>query len=208
MSNLFSRTRPLVGALLSRISPAAILRRVVTVIIDPVERHSGRAWPHVLQKRIKAIRPSFAHGYAAVSVPLARMVIRVETTSLSLCPRYIFAGLVSPLLDAVACVSMLQRSRVTNQNLSGAAALTALRPILQCLGAYSLDNPATVAATHPCGVSLDAGRGSPQHFIESKSFAWRISDPLAHDGILSRWSPVAWWRFAVVSLIEQPKEPK
>ena len=56
------------------VSPAAVARFVIAVIVDAVERCSFRAWPHVSEKRAEIAAPFRAHCYPPPAVvPVLRM---------------------------------------------------------------------------------------------------------------------------------------
>lgn len=80
-----------ISGLLALCSPAAILRRVRPVVVDPVQCVAdGWTRPHVGQKRLKGLAPSVAHGDAASSIPEIAGIARIQTTPFCGRPRQVF----------------------------------------------------------------------------------------------------------------------
>jgi hypothetical protein len=61
--------------------PPAILRRVVAIVVDAIDRHSGRRLAHVGIEIFKR-EPSFANGDAAAAVMGIVVVAWVKTARL------------------------------------------------------------------------------------------------------------------------------
>lgn len=98
---------PPVVCLLKRSRPSAILRRVVAVYVDSVDRVLGR-WPrpHVGKKRREVVPPSIAHCYTASAVTLVAVMCAPVATSPSRHPHFVLGRLV-----VVPSMSMSYRPR-------------------------------------------------------------------------------------------------
>lgn len=57
-------------------SPHTIIRRVRSAVIDTLYSHTGRAWPHVVAKKLKSI-PSFANRNTASAIVFVVFVVGV-----------------------------------------------------------------------------------------------------------------------------------
>src|SRR6266851_3463874 len=71
-SNFHRSDLATVAPLYRSVRPTAILRRIVTVIVDAVQRHSGWTFSHVRQEILKARRakPSFANDDSSAAIIL------------------------------------------------------------------------------------------------------------------------------------------
>ncbi len=64
--------------LLKSCRPAAIIRRIWTVILAALNRHPGWTWSHVVNECLKAISPSVAYRYPTLAVVFVVFTPRVE----------------------------------------------------------------------------------------------------------------------------------
>ena len=76
-SVLCAGSLPLVSGLLCAGRPLAILRRVGSVVVDPLQGKPFGALPHVVPESGEVLAPTIAHRDAARPVPLVGMVVRV-----------------------------------------------------------------------------------------------------------------------------------
>lgn len=81
-----SAFRPLIQALLFPCRPSAVLRRVITIVVDAVKRAPEWARPHVSEKRREIIRPLFTHTDASPPVSRIRRVPRITASLLRSMP--------------------------------------------------------------------------------------------------------------------------
>ena len=74
------------------ISPSAIVRLVVSVIINPIQRIARWARTHVLEESSKAVLPSFAHGNSSQAVVTGIVTGAVRRSPFGIEPRLVFPG--------------------------------------------------------------------------------------------------------------------
>ena len=99
----------LIVGLLSRVSPPAVIRRVVPVDINPVNGVVGWAFSHVSKEAVKGA-PSSAHGNAATTVVSPLVVLRVGATGFHVSPAVIRSG-------SITAVGMTMRQASRNSTL-------------------------------------------------------------------------------------------
>jgi hypothetical protein len=93
-----------VRSLLLRRCPAAVLRRVRAIVIDPVEGRSLRPVPHVLDECFEALAPSLADCDPTAAVVRIVLVLRSCASALHARP-----GLVEHVSGLVSSVAMNER---------------------------------------------------------------------------------------------------
>ena len=76
-----------VPGLLVGVSPAAVVRRVVTVDVDPVDGGAAvRSWPHVGIENCEVGIPLIANRYAATTVVFVLLILGIITSRLHVAP--------------------------------------------------------------------------------------------------------------------------
>lgn len=111
--------------------PAAILRRVGTVIVDATKRVFGRgSWSHVAQECRKVMQPFGADVNPALAVCKVPLIIRIRATILRADPTSIFrslcaagvsmrheitTGVLSFQTATALCIARLKRTRCDRQ---------------------------------------------------------------------------------------------
>ena len=93
-----------VASLLGWRRPLAIIRSVITIIIDSINSHSCRTIPHVGVKCFKGIKPTIAHRDSSGAIPSIFWIIGVVTSPFRACPTSIFRSS-SPSMSRVSLVT-------------------------------------------------------------------------------------------------------
>ena len=162
----------LVVGLLSRVSPPAVIRRVVPVYINPVNGVVGWAFAHVGKETVKG-DPSSAHGNAATAVVSPLVVLLVGATGLHVSPAVVRSGSVTAVgmtVREASCDSAFDVEATAGNGLAGRKAASADRHFF----------PA-VAFAVPVGSRL--GRISGNDNPSSKSLLGKVLKS-AHDYLL------------------------
>jgi hypothetical protein len=98
-----------IAGLLSWCRPSAIVRLVIAVIIDPVNRVEGRrALAHIGQKRRKGVQPLFAYGDSAPAVVFIIPMLRAVTSTLHALPRRVFRRVASEMSEMAAWAARIR----------------------------------------------------------------------------------------------------
>ena len=100
--------RPSIAGLLFSRSPAAVLRSVVAVVVDAVQRQCRGPLAHVLEK-IGECLPSLANADPSFPVVSKFLAIRIEASSLHRSPDAVFRPVASPSRIAVDSGALLSR---------------------------------------------------------------------------------------------------
>jgi hypothetical protein len=79
-----------ISGLCKNVSPPAIARFVIFIVVDAINRCSRRSRPHVGEKRFKRVNPSLANGNPATTVPFVRCGPWIKAAGFNLSPRPIF----------------------------------------------------------------------------------------------------------------------
>lgn len=134
----FAFARTSVPSLLGRVRPLAVLRLVVSVVVDAVKRQSGRTDAHV-GKEIGVAIPSFAYADATTTVEVKASVVRIMAASPHCSPRPIGSGLfdrarsmpvnglafcgdLTPETPAALCLALVERIAANTRHLTAVAA--------------------------------------------------------------------------------------
>jgi hypothetical protein len=129
--------------------PSAIARFVVAIVVDPVERETGRFFGHIGEKVFKTISPSITHDNAATSVIFVIKRVFIVATSFHIRPRLKRAA---PL--STNCVTMFEVyvARYFNQKASTRSGIAT--PQIACADTYF---SAAGTATFPMDKRNSAG---------------------------------------------------
>lgn len=123
--------------------PAAIVRFVITVVVDAIDRmFSGRSRPHVRKERRVVVPPAIADRDSSSAVVQIPLVVGVVTATTHPLPRRVFDS----LLLAERRVAMLAEFITGQFSLTTTAALCMTAP--QMAGGHNRSG-ATVATTKP-----------------------------------------------------------
>jgi hypothetical protein len=81
--------------------PSAIIRRVVAVVVDAINRKM-RAWPttHIRQKVCETLLPSLANFNSPSAVIGKCMIVRISASSLHCLPNEVFRMLIEAVLES------------------------------------------------------------------------------------------------------------
>lgn len=69
-----------IAGLLRRCCPTAIRRAVISINVDAVKRHAGRALTHIVQESLETIHPGIAHRYPASTIVAEFSVSRIAAS--------------------------------------------------------------------------------------------------------------------------------
>ncbi len=142
---LEKNTVSFVSSLLSRGGPSTVLRGVIPVCVDSVNRRPDRPHPHI-SKKVREFSPARTHRDAPPSIGSKVFVVCVEAPSEHVGPRFI--------LSSGSTTVRVCRMPVSMVGLTGSFALqaaTRLRvPVTKLAGVHNQFRP-TVAAAKPCG---------------------------------------------------------
>lgn len=134
--------RRAVAILLLHRGPAAILRRVIAIIVHAVERAIGRTWTEIGQEILKGC-PSFANTDAAFSVA---PIMGITTSAVHRGPSPIFAGVFVRACGAV--------DEGPHFGYFASQTTTTPRSLLQQVVGSGGHDLAAVTATSPVGVAV------------------------------------------------------
>lgn len=76
--------------------PPAVVRHVMSIIIDTIKRQALRAWSHIDQKVLEATQPAFTDSDTATAVVLELVVIRIQAPAFHRCPRAVLTSCLLP----------------------------------------------------------------------------------------------------------------
>lgn len=133
-------------ALCLQVGPSAVVRRVIAVYINTVDRMIGRAWTHVREKMAEISSPSFAHLNATTAVVFVRLGVLVVAAPLYFAPGIVLARVLGSVhgcafhrdLDSVAATTVRDAEQHgTARNLFYGAAIAATDPAMQTCAFYA-----------------------------------------------------------------------
>ena len=78
--------------LLSVSGPAAIIRRVRSVVVDPFDRMACWSWTHVMHEICEASTPAFADRYPSLAVVVIAVVIWIGAAGFHASPNEVFVS--------------------------------------------------------------------------------------------------------------------
>jgi hypothetical protein len=137
--------RASVVALLSARGPLAIVRRVISVVINTVKLASRRAFTHIREEVFKAVQPSVAHLDPATTVSVVMLVLLITASFLGSSPSSIFRSLAS-----IVC-----HSSESFKNLMGASTTLGLAEKSASLDIFDIS---AIAPTAPSSLYSQSGR--------------------------------------------------
>lgn len=145
-NHLSHALRKIVGVLglLTSGRPAAIVLRVIPVVVDPVERRCWRPFSHVCEKALKRIVPSLAHRYSSPAVSWIVFVVRVVAAAFHARPRRVGRRHISSSRSVAVSGSALASAghnapaiQVLRHNLRGIPAVALADPVHHNAAAWS-----------------------------------------------------------------------
>lgn len=95
---------PLIRSLLLHRRPAAVVRLVVAIVVNPFQGQFPWAFTHVVQEGSKRTPPAFAHANTASTVPVIFRIICVVATILRRNPRDVRFASMPPPIVTMPCV--------------------------------------------------------------------------------------------------------
>lgn len=135
-------TAPSIVHLFLYCSPTAIIRRIWTIVIDPIQRvhrflSAHTLWPsaHVRQEIGETITPAFTNGNTPASIMAVLHRCRIQATDSYVVPRAIFRRMVVRPSNHLAMCSKKTFCLLTN-NLTVQTAATSSPSFLQSVSAY------------------------------------------------------------------------
>jgi hypothetical protein len=170
--------RSAVRCLLLRGRPSAVVRLVVTVVVDAVERVAGRAFTHISEERLEAV-PARADG-DATSAPLrVACMVRITASVAHIRPRAIGGR-----LDSSGDVTVARSCADTTRSgcLAPEASARARLPIPQLHADHDAPS-ATVAAAEPrCSARATTGARPDEHHEATEALARYVDQAGGRNG--------------------------
>lgn len=158
----------LVVGLLCRRGPSAIVRPIVAVCVDAVNRIvASWAWPHVGVEVIKRFTPTVAHLHTSFAIKVVLRIVWVGASLVHVAPRLIFwraghamlKGRQTGLTSATSPRSIRSQKLAGNQN-GGVAALALAKPLgIGIIPANIADNGQAAELTAIQVLSYGRGNG-------------------------------------------------
>lgn len=99
---------PVIRLFLDR-SPYAVIRGVVSVIVNPLYGHTAHSWPHVVVKRLETVTPLVADAYPSPAVTGKILALRIVASFFHALPGLIFRREASHMFDF--CLSHIASAR-------------------------------------------------------------------------------------------------
>lgn len=167
--------RTLVVCLLLLCLPAAVVRFVVSVVVDPPYGSSiERFAPHVCEEVLEGFQPSGADGYLARAVMLEQCMVRVVASRLHVLPASVFASF--PICR-VGCVSV-----------GGHSAPCAARACVAAAKRYSHYDQFCAAFTSTVPVRTFVALEGFASVSKDSEFSVDVTSLVFHPGVNPQWA--------------------